>query len=196
MQEISVTVQGSTPLLCNRFFEEAQLAASSGVRKSVVGTQRTPKEQAELKLYKDLDGKPMIPTPNIFRCLIDDGTFFKNGKSKVTTQKSSLIPACVEIEGVAIPIKSKEGWTVDTRPVRIPATGGRILAHRPCFNDWKLSFILHVDTEIISVDLVYDILEASGKRIGLGDFRPNCKGVFGKFRIITWTAMPEKKKKK
>ncbi len=128
----------------------------------------------------------MIPQPNVFRCLIDAGVFFKAGKTKVTTQKTSMIPACVEVEGVEIPIVHKEPWMVDTRAVRIPSTGGRILRHRPSFNDWKLSFVLAVDTDMIAVKLMRELMDAAGKRIGLGDFRPACKGPFGKFVVTNW----------
>jgi len=186
MKHINVTIEGTTPLLCNRFTDEAQMAATNGTRATAVGDKGSPKQQAEPKLYLGHAGRPVIPQPNLFRCIIDGGKFFRNGRSKVTTQKSSLIPACAEIEGMEIPIEHKEPWTVDTRPVRIPSTGGRILCHRPCFHDWKLSFMLKVDTEMISLKLMRDIVDAAGKRVGLGDFRPDCKGPFGKFVVTRW----------
>lgn len=184
--EIQIKIKGVTPLLCNKFTDAAQIAASSGTRSALNGDKGTPREQAEIKLYLGLNGKPMIPQPNVFRAIIDAGKFFKNGKSKVTTQKSSLIPACVDIHGVEIPIKSAEGWDVDTRAVRIPATGGRILAHRPRFNDWELSFVVTLDTDMMGEKLFRQIVDAAGKSIGLGDFRPDCKGPFGKFVVTMW----------
>lgn len=184
---VDVTIDGQTPLLCNKFTDAAALKATSGTGMSAVGGDKgTPKEQAQARLYIGHDGKPCIPQPNLFRCLIDAGTFFKAGKSKVTTQKNSLIPACVEIEGIELPLISKEGWAVDTRAVRIPATGGRILCYRPSFNDWKLSFTMKIDTTLISVKLVREIMDAAGRRIGLGDFRPDRKGPFGKFAVTLW----------
>src|SRR5690606_31941196 len=114
---VDVVIEGTTPLLCNRFTDAAQMAASAGTRMSSVGEKGTPREQAESKLYTGADGKIVIPQPNLFRCIIDAGTFFKAGKSKVTTQKSSLIPACVEIEGVELVLQHKEPWQVDTRAV-------------------------------------------------------------------------------
>jgi hypothetical protein len=191
MRTIEVTIEGTTPLLCNRFTDAAQMAATNGNRIATVGEKGTPQEQAQSRLYVGHDGKPMIPQPNLFRCLIDGGKYFKAGKSKVTTQKSSLIPACIEIDGVEIPIGHKEPWTVDTRAVRIPSTGGRILCHRPCFHDWRLAFALRIDTEMISVKLVREIVDAAGKRVGLGDFRPDCKGPFGKFVVVRWEEQAE-----
>lgn len=184
--EIKIEISGTTPLMCNRFGDSAQQSASTGTRLVTVGEKGSPRDQAEKKLYLGHDGKPMIPQPNLFRCLVDAGSFFKTGKSKITTQKSSLLTACVEINGPEIPIVSKDGWDVDTRPVRIPSTGGRILAHRPCFNDWKLTFTVDLDTDMLSSKLFRDLVDAAGKRVGLGDFRPACKGVFGKFVVTRW----------
>jgi len=185
-KRITVSIEGATPLLCNKFTDEAQEKATSGNTVSTVGDRGTPREIAESKLYTDLDGNTCIPQPNILRCIIDAGKYFKAGKSKVTTQKSSLIPSCVDIEGVSYKIEHTEPWTVDTRPVRIPATGGRILCHRPCFNDWKLTLEIILDTTVLSVKLLREIVDKAGRAIGLGDFRPDCKGPFGKFKVTLW----------
>ncbi len=183
---IEISIAGVSPLLQNKFHDGAQIQASSGTSGAMIGDRGTPLEQAKLKLYTDLEGKPCIPQPNLFRCLIDAGAFFKAGKSKITTQKTSMIPACVEIQGVTIRLQHKEPWTVDSRPVRNPSTGGRFLCHRPCFNDWKLTFTVRIDTSMISAKLLRELVDAAGKRIGLGDFRPSCKGPFGKFVVVAW----------
>ena len=191
MKTVICEIEGITPLICNRFTDEAQASATSGNRISAVGEKGSPLEQAEKKLYAGSDGNPMIPQPNLFRCIIDAGKFFKAGKSKVTTLKTSLIPACLCIEELEIAIIHREPWTVDTRPVRIPSTGGRILAHRPMFHDWKLLFTMELDDEILSVKMLREIVDAAGKRIGLGDFRPDCKGPFGKFSVTQWAVKEE-----
>ena len=186
MLNLKIRIEGVTPLLLNRFHDEAQMKATSGAGTVAVGDRGTPKEQAEKKLYRDENGTLVVPQPNLFRCILDAGKFFKAGKSKVTTIKSSLIPACLSIDQLVIPIHHKEPWCVDTRPVRIPSTGGRILCHRPIFHDWALEFDAELDTDIISPKVMRDIVDAAGKRIGLGDFRPDCKGPFGKFVVTRW----------
>jgi hypothetical protein len=191
---IELTIQGQTPLICNRFTDAAQMSATNGTRGTLRGGSKTPRQEAEERLYIGHDGKPMIPQPNLFRCLIDGGKFFKNGKSKITTQKSSLIPSCVEVDGVEIPIRHKEPWTVDTRAVRIPSTGGRILCHRPRFDDWELDFTVMLDTDEMSESFFRQIVDKSGRAIGLGDFRPDCKGPYGKFAVIRWDAQAVERK--
>lgn len=186
---IRCTIEGTTPLICNRFTDEAMMSAESGTRAAITSGKGTPLEQAQKKLYTSADGKTLIlPQPNVFRCLIDAGIYVKVGKSRVTTQKSSLIPAGLDIEGTEIPLMHSEPWRVDTRAVRIPSTGGRIPCHRPMFDDWKLSFIIDVDLEMFEVKLIRELIDIAGKRIGLGDFRPACKGPFGKFVVSKWEA--------
>lgn len=185
MKFIEVEITGTTPLICNRYTDLAAAAATNGTRSTRNGDKGLPREQAEQKLYTDHDGTLVIPTSNILRCLIDAGKFFKDGKSKITTLKSSIIPAYVGIEGVCTPIISP-GWEVDIRPVVIPATGGRILAYRPRFDAWQLQFVILLDDEGIKLNLLRDIVDAAGTRIGLGDFRPDRKGPYGRFVVTLW----------
>lgn len=182
---IDATIEGVTPLLCNRFTEEAQQKATAGSSTSVfTGDPGDPRTQAEQKLYTH-EGVIGIPQPNLLRCFIDAGKYFKSGRSKITTQKTSLIPSCVDIVGVFLPLRYQH-WEVDTRPIRNPATGGRRLTHRPMFNEWALTFTVELDTEMISPKLFREIVDAAGKRVGLGDFRPDTKGPFGKFVVTSW----------
>jgi len=186
MKTIQVKIKGVTPLICNRFTDEAQQTATSGNRASSVGETLTPKEDAATRLYMNGGKKPVIPQPNILKCLIEGGKYFKAGKNKITTLRSSLVPACVMIRPEYVDIEHHEDWQVDTRPVRIPATGGRILRHRPMFHDWMLEFEIDLDEEIMSEKLLRQIVDAAGKRIGLGDFRPECKGPYGRFVVTNW----------
>ena len=185
MKQITITIEGVTPLIVNRFADEAQLAATSGSSANHK-VSRTPQEDARSRLYVDDQGRSAMPQPNIFRCIIDAGKFFKFGKSKVTTFKTSLIPACVSVEGILFLIESKQGWAVDQRPIRNPSTGGRLLRYRPIFHDWCITFPLALDEEMMSESFLREIVDAAGKRIGLGDFRPDCKGPFGKFVVTQW----------
>jgi hypothetical protein len=186
VKHIDVEIEGVTPLLMNKFTDKAAMAATEGAGARATGERGTPLEQATEVLYTDEEGRCVVPQPNIFRSIIDGGIFFKVGRSKITTQKSSLIPAALTIDLLVIPVIHKEPWTVDTRPVRIPATGGRILKHRPCFNDWKLKFPMTLDEGEISEKLMREIVDAAGRKIGVCDFRPQTKGAFGRYVVTSW----------
>lgn len=185
MSTINVKIQGTTPLLMNRFTEEAEMKVSSGVSTVAIGKKGTPREQAEKKAYMDEKGMLYIPGPNIFSCLIQAGKFHKNGKSKVTTTKSSLVPAGMAVREIVCSLGTKE-WEVDSRSVVIPSTGGRIMAHRPRLDEWTVEFSLDVDDAMFSPEFVRQLVDDAGSKVGLGDFRPDRKGPFGKFVVVGW----------
>jgi hypothetical protein len=146
----------------------------------------TPQEQAESFIYRGLKGDIIIPQPMILRAIVDGGLFSKCGKSKITTQKTSMIYSCVDIPAAEIPLHFTEPWAIDTRPVRIPANGARILCSRPMFHSWWVSFELELDDCILSASLLRTIIDDAGKRVGIGAYRPGCKGPYGKFRVDAW----------
>ncbi len=187
MKTVNVTIEGVTPLLMNRFTSESEIKISSGVSAVSQGDKGTPRDQAAKTAYKDEQGNLYVPGPNLFRSMIDAGKFHKNGKSKVTTKKSSLVTAGLSLSNkdIALPLNTKK-FEVDSRSVVIPATGGRIMKHRARLDEWKLSFTLEIDTAIFTVEFVRMLVDDAGKKIGLGDFRPDRKGPFGKFVVTKW----------
>ena len=179
-----VTVQGVTPLLTNRFRDSGEESANRPVFR---GEEGTPREQAFDTLYFANDNEtPIIPGGNLFSSFMEAGKYMKSGRNKITTTKSSMIPAFLHLEEHYMPITHKDEWDVFSTPVRIPATGGRIMRHRAMFHDWELSFSLTLDTEVITPKMLRQIVDIAGKRIGLGDFRPQTKGQYGRFVVTDW----------
>ena len=194
MSRIIVTIKGISPLLMNRFTEENEISVSKGSSRTAKPKKGTPREQAEPKAYKLEDGTLYIPGTNIFAAIIQGGTFFKLGKSKVTTQKSSLIPAGVIMETVNCSFGTKE-FEVDSRRVVIPSTGGAIMAHRPRLDEWETSFTLLTDDDMFDPDFIREIVDAAGSKVGIGDYRPQRKGPFGRFVVTKWTIEEDRKRK-
>ncbi|NLW83933.1 MAG: hypothetical protein GXY41_05960 [Phycisphaerae bacterium] len=185
MKTVEVMIEGVTPLLMNRFTEDNEVKISAGVSGTTVGNKGTPREQAAKTAYRDNDGMLYVPGPNVFRSIIEAGKYHKAGKSKVTTQKSSMIPAGISLNGVVLPLGTSV-FEVDSRSVVIPSTGGRIMKHRARLDSWKLKFTLEIDETMFGVSFVRQLVDDAGRRIGLGDYRPDRKGPFGKFVVIHW----------
>jgi hypothetical protein len=187
---IEVVIEGITPLLMNRFHEEAQQKTEGGTSMAVNGDRGTPREQAAPKVYADAKGRPMIPGPNIFSCIVETGKYHKVGKKQVTTGRSSLIPAGISVMEIEAPLSHPKGetpaWEVDSRPIVNPATKGRRLSHRPRFDEWRVGFTLDVDAGMFDPKFVRQLVDDAGTRVGLGDFRPDRKGPFGKFKVVKW----------
>jgi hypothetical protein len=188
---IQVTIEGLTPLIMNRFTDEAEIATTSGHSPAFKGNGRgTPREQAARTAYRDpKTGELYVPGPNIFASLVDAGKFHKLGKNKLTTQKSSLVPAGLLVPELMVPLGTKE-FEVDSRRVRIPATGGCVMRHRARLDRWKTSFTLEVDETMFSPQFVRALVDDAGKKVGLGDYRPATRGPFGRFVVSGWKVEP------
>lgn len=185
---IKSTIKGLSPILMHRFTEENEAQMGSGIRVSVRAHGASPREIAEKKCYRDDDGNLYLPGANVLACIIGVGVYHKTGRSKLTTQKSSLIPAGVQVEEVICPFNTKD-FEVDSRSVVIPSTGGRVMQHRPRLDDWELSFTLDIDEEMFSEKTVRLLVSDSGRKIGLGDYRPQRKGPFGRFSLTGWEVL-------
>lgn len=183
---IKTTIRGLSPLILNRFTEDAEIAVSSGTRVSIKANGELPRDVAEKKLYKDSKtGALYIPGDMIFASIIAAGSFHKVQNRRLTTAKASLIPAGLMIVETICPLKCK-GWEVDSRSVVIPKTGGRIMAHRPRIDEWECSFSLDIDELMFNEKTARILVDDAGKKTGLGDFRPSRKGPFGRFSVIEW----------
>lgn len=176
--KIHVEITGITPLLMNRFNIDDQ-----NVKKE---KNLTPREAAQKLCYEDEQKRLYYPTTNIYACIIEAGKFHKDGKVKVTTARSSLIPAGVMIDGETIYFKIPETWEVDSRSVVVPSTGGRIVCHRPRLDTWCLEFTLTLDLKMFSPKFIRTLIDDAGSKVGLGDFRPARKGIFGRFVVTNW----------
>lgn len=183
--QILCTIEGIAPLLMNRFHEAAQQKASAGTSSTMAGKKGSPRDQAEPKVYVGANGKPVLPGTNFNAAVVEAGKFIKSGKSKLTTTRSSLVPAGLSILEVEAPITPSK-WEVDSRAVVIPSTGGRILCHRPRFDEWRVTFTLEVDESMFDESIVRELVDLAGQRIGLGDFRPQRRGSFGRFKVVSW----------
>jgi hypothetical protein len=191
MNTIKITIRGTTPLLQNRFTDAAMLAVESGTSRTMKGDKGSPREQAEPKTYRDNKGRFTIPGPNVFRCIIDAGKYTKVGKSKATTTKSSIIPSFSSVATLDCVLTDHDGapladFEVDSRAVVIPSTGGRIMAHRPRFDAWQVTFDLELDTRECDAKTMRRLIDDAGSKVGIGDFRPDRKGPFGKFVVVGW----------
>lgn len=171
-KRIKVQIQGVSPLLMNRF----PLVPVEALHKL------PPEEQAAHAAYKAEDGWYYIPGINIQRCLISAAKFSK-GKGRSSLQTEVCACVIIEPERVRLP---NEKFTIDSRAVVIAATKGRIVRHRPRFDQWQVGFEIDYDPTLIKGEQLYKVAQDAGSRVGLLDFRPERKGPFGRFIVTFW----------
>lgn len=180
MRSVEVRVTGVTPLIVNRFHEEAQESATTGVRSRKEHDE--PLEDARKRLYVDSVGKPYFPAENLRQSIIVAAAGTKVGRR--SAQRDAA--AALYLEPYALLI-DPPSWEVDARPVVNPSTKGRIVRYRPIFNTWSIGFTLNVETNLIDLRTMRKIVDDAGNYVGIGDFRPTRKGPYGRFRVDEWS---------
>lgn len=172
--KVRVKVEGSTALLMNRFQD-----------RSIEGKSKAKGEAREMnitdKLWLTKENKPYIPSVYFYRALIDAGKRLQvRGQKKATYSK--IIGAVLQISPDAIEIKGK--WVEYRTSAVNPMTKGRMMVSRPKFETWSCEFELFIHGDEIAPETMNTLLVDAGQRTGIGDWRPEKKGQFGKF-IVT-----------
>lgn len=145
--------------------------------------KRTPEEQAELSAYRDSENEDLyIPGIAIQRSFIAAAAFSK-GKGRASLQKQAA--ACMFVFPDRVSLKTKK-YVIDSRPVVVPATRGRVIRHRPRLDNWEVAFEIEYDESLLTERQVRQIVDDSGRRVGILDFRPERKGPFGRYIVTEW----------
>lgn len=185
MTVVEVSVRQLSPLLLHAFPLEDQIALGperSGIKKA---NEMTPREQAEKHLYKDPDGTLVMPMANLLKSIIEAGQFHKAGQKLITTRDRSLVTGGITLPDPYYVIEPQE-WEVESRRVVNQNNKAAVISHRPRFDRWAFTFSMIVDSEVFSLAMARKLVDDAGKRIGIGSFRPICKGPFGKFIVVRW----------
>ena len=174
IKSIAITIRGLSPLLMHAY----PLVPVEALEK------KTPEEQAELAAYRTPKGELYLPGTNLQRSLVA-GAAFSKGKGRASLAKTAAACLLVESEYLVFDVQQ---YTIDTRPVVIPATKGRVLRHRPRLDSWCVTFSVSYDDTLLTADQVRRIIDDTGKHVGVLDFRPEKKGPFGRFIVDHWEA--------
>lgn len=172
-KKYDIKIKGTSPLLQNRF------AGEETIGKTKKKTETTKENNVEDTIYKTPKGKIYQPAECIKQALIEAGKAFKKGRAN----RSKVFASFVIVEPEAI-IHKNQKWETDRRPVVIPSTRGRVMRNRARLNEWELKFqATSLDDNEIDEQLLHDALDYAGHYIGIGDYRPQKKGMYGRFIV-------------
>src|SRR5262245_11298538 len=203
IRRIRVRCRGTSPLLFNRMTME-QL---DGLRTKEKGSKnrprpKDPRDEAAPKVHQDEEGMPLLPDEMLFACLVNAGVFVRlDGKRQVSTKDSTTLPGFLEVEERVIYLmhpddaklnkKKPLRWEVDMRQGKNPNGGEAVCIVRPRFDLWAFEVTIQIDASEIDENLIRELFDKAGKRIGIGDFRPQKKGRYGKFVVECWDVVSD-----
>lgn len=150
-----------------------------------VSTKKIPdaKTEAEINAYRDDNGDLYVPCIWFRQAAVSAGKGRKIGKQFATTLlRGSLIDPDRRtqlIDPETGEIISE--YTIDERAVVVGTA--RVIRARPRFDSWACDVPLDFDDEMLTPDLIGEILNIAGGRVGVGDYRVEKGGWFGRFSV-------------
>lgn len=175
MEKVTVTIEGFSPLLMHRFPMTEKDA------KSKAKNQKQTKDDVESYLYLDENKNLAQPSTHLIASLKKAGAKFQIPGQGKLTYKNLMGSGAVIIDPDMILHKHQE-YEIDRRPVVV--NRARIVRSRPMLKKWELSFTVDYDKDEIPREVLKELFDYSGHRVGIGDFRPEKGGPFGRF-IVT-----------
>ncbi|HEX9810643.1 MAG TPA: hypothetical protein VGA88_00955 [Burkholderiales bacterium] len=176
MREVTFRVVGETPLLTHN-------PMSMGVKEEGKGSKiPTPEVEAERGVYRTADGQYALPGLAFRQSLLKAAGAWKDKRS---TLKSKL--SHIEVTQELVPIetadgKPVEGYEIDVRRAVIQKSG--ILRARPKYASWAARVTFKYDSDLCTEEQIGPVLADAGSRIGVGDYRPERGGWFGRFSVV------------
>ncbi len=180
-KKIDVEIKGLTPLLMNRLNPES-LKSKSKMKTQNYSTENDAKNSAYMAV---INGKNQlyIPQECVQSMLINTAKQYRVHRVSL----SSLLAGTMRVEPEKIPLGTDQ-YVVDERAVVIQSQ--RVLKGRAKLLQWSAKFRLVYNVKWLPEGIeatLKEILEDAGVRMGLLDYRPQHKGSFGTFEVVSFT---------
>lgn len=172
-----VTVQGTSDMLFHRWNCEAVEAKSKAAKNS--SAKKT--DDVESYVWRNDDNHLCIPGEYLRQSIIHAAKFKQDPRSPRKSAMDLFKAGIVPITNLAT-LGEAEWDYLHTCRVTVQRAG--INRTRPAMKQgWTAEFTLHVLLpEYIDPVLLRDVIDTSGRLIGLGDFRPT----YGRFAVINF----------
>jgi hypothetical protein len=178
MQYLEARVTGTSPLLMN---------SAQGLGQAAPGEIPPPEVEAERGAYRLPDGALWFPADGFRGALVRAGSGHRIGKRAATSVLKGAIFATAEAAPLTDPATGEplREYTVDIRRAVPPgARGGvSVLRARPRIEKWAAVVQLEYDETLIDPATILHFLKIAGRNVGIGNFRPEKGGPFGRFTV-------------
>ena len=168
--------------------EKAEIARKRGSNRTITDDERLRELECQISLYLDESGAPTIPEAAVRACIETAARKMKQGPQ---VREGLIVTDIVSFDYD----KERYGVTADelgkTAQFTVPVKVGqaRIERTRAKFDEWELTFRLDTDEELVDQQQLASWLDIAGRRIGLGDWRPEKSGTYGRFETVSVKAI-------
>lgn len=178
IETVNVTLVGDTPLIVHRWSEKAKKQMlDKQMKKATAGKEaKNPEQDFRESLY-----------------VLEDGTY----GFPIIGFKAAAVTACTSI-GSMTKVAARQAFHVDgefaviegSEPsmredmVRI-SMGVADIRYRGEFKDWFTTIAVKFNVNVMSAEQILNLMQTAGFAVGVGEWRPEKDGQYGRFHVAT-----------
>jgi len=182
VEYVQVKVRGLSPLIMHRWSEKAKRAMlDKQMKKTVKKEAKAPDEQYEASVYRFTDGRIGFPADAFKKAMIRGAK--QLGIVMVDARTSFFVHGeyCERDDRELVPIVGEVKPREDM--VRI-GQGTADIRYRGQIMEWSADLRISHNTAVTSFDHIVNMLHAAGYGVGIGEWRPEKDGTFGRFEVV------------
>ncbi len=195
MANIKVKIKGRTGLIMHSLaagldtrsalsLQIAEIAKKKGANRTTADDERLAFLECKRSLWLDAGGEIAIPNGAIRAMIEGAARKLKQGPQVREGMVVDTVEPLIYDKDRYGTTEAEWGTTMQFQvPVRVQQKA--VMRTRALVEDWECVFVLDTDPELIDVTHLGNWLDIGGRRIGLGDWRPQKSGTHGRFETVS-----------
>ena len=164
--------------------EIASIAAKKGANRTEADDDRLRELECQRSLWLDESGAPAIPATAL-RAAIESGAR-KRKQGPQVRGGMVVIDTAFEYDANRYGDTLEQLGRAAQFSIPVVVQRNRILRTRARFDPpWGCRFTVDTDVELVDRDQLLEWLDIAGRQVGIGDWRPEKSGVFGRFSTVS-----------
>lgn len=182
IRKAAIQIKGLSPLIMHRWSEKArEEMLAKQMKKTVTKKAKDPEQQYEDSVYRSDDGEIGFPADAFKKSMIRGAkqlglvmTDMRTGFFIHGTYSTKDDRDLVRIKGDLKPREDMVRLNGGTADIRYR---GQVL-------NWTAELEISYNKSVVSFDHIANMLNAAGYGVGVGEWRPEKDGMFGRFEVL------------
>lgn len=181
IEVVRIHIEGTSPLICHRWSEKAKkkMRDKEMQKPKQAREPKDPERDYEDSLYRLEDGSGYgFPSVAFKAAIIRAG--------KQVGMVMADLRTWLNVRGELTRIEGEPHMREDVVGVRT----GTEMRYRGQFDEWKAYPEIEFNESNLKVDQLVSLLASAGFGVGIGEWRPEKGGLYGRFRVTTVDDLP------
>lgn len=173
---MQITLIGDSPLICHAWAAKQKKAMLDKQMKKAKQAKeaKSPEDDYEQSLYRFQDGRYGFPAV-AFKSAAVSACRFADAKMTEMRGAFHVVGELVPIEGEPTPREDMVRVGMGTADIR----------YRGEFQQWRATLTIQFNTRAVSAEVIVNLFNLAGFGVGIGEWRPERNGSYGRFHVAT-----------